>query len=91
MATAVDACLNRQNTANLNKTGKGIAKAAADPVPSEDDSSSSEDEDQDGENSDDQQDLEKALKQKESRARYMRFYRSLRSTLDLLSNIFKPC
>ena len=93
VASAVDACLNRQNTANLNKTGKGIAKAAAaaaaaaaDPDPSEPDSSSSENENEDGENPQDEQDLEKVLKQKESRARYMRFFRSLRSTLDLLSN-----
>ena len=89
VASAVDACLNRQDTANLNKTGKGIAKAAAaaaDPDPSEPDSSSSENESENGENPQDEQDLEKVLKQKESRARYMRFYRSLRSTLDLLSN-----
>lgn len=83
VASAVDACLNRQDTANLNKAGKGIAKAAAaaaaDPDPSEPDSSSSENESEDGENPQDEQDLEKVLKQKESRARYMRFYRSLRS------------
>ncbi|CAL1165977.1 unnamed protein product [Cladocopium goreaui] len=81
VASAVDACLNRQDTANLNKTGKGIAKAAAaaDPDPSEPDSSSSENESENGENPQDEQDLEKVLKQKESRARYMRFYRSLRS------------
>ena len=64
VASAVDACLNRQDTANLNKTGKGIAKAAAaDPDPSEPDSSSSENESEDGENPQDEQDLEKVLKQ----------------------------
>ena len=95
LPTAVDSCLVRATTTELNngnttEMSKGRKDTSQPKKPKVVEQDPPEPSDPGSSDSEDEETVKKIKKAKEAHARYMRFSRSLKSTLDLLDMYFPP-